>query len=197
MQTTMNDSKQYIPFLKLSFDKFYEAPHAAWEEFASHCSVVSFKKEDVIKEQNTTERYFYFILEGSVGLFLWKENNFVCLDFAFEGHFCSDYMSLLTGESTPLQLTALENCKMLRMSKESYLDITQRPLGSVIKMVAAEVSFVDKQLQQIDLLTKTAKQRYDALLRQFPNILNRIAQSHIASYLGITPQSLSRIRRQK
>lgn len=197
MHSTMNDSKQYIPFLKSSFDNYYEAPHEAWEEFASHCSVVSFKKEDVIKEQNTTERYFYFILEGSVGLFLWKENNFVCLDFAFEGHFCSDYMSLLTSESTPLQLTALENCEMLRMSKESYLKITQRPLGSVIKMVAAEVSFVDKQLQQIDLLTKTAKQRYDALLRQFPNILNRIAQSHIASYLGITPQSLSRIRRQK
>lgn len=193
----MNDSKKYIQFLKSSFDKYYLTRTEVWEEYANYCTVVSFNKEEVIKEQNTTEQYFYFIIEGSVGLFLWKENNFVCLDFAFEGHFCSDYMSILTHESTPLQLRALENCKMLRMSKESYHKITQTPLGSVIRMVAAEASFIDKQLQQIDLLTKTAKQRYEVLLSQFPNIQNRISQSHIASYLGITPQSLSRIRREK
>ncbi|MCH7403349.1 Crp/Fnr family transcriptional regulator [Belliella kenyensis] len=193
----MSDNKQYIQFLKSSFDKYYQTRNEAWEEFVHHCSVVSFSKEEVVKEQNTTERYFYFIIEGSVGLFLWKENNFVCLDFAFEGQFCSDYMSILTNESTPLQLRALENCRMLRMSKESYHKITHTPLGSVIRTVAAEASFIDKQLQQIDLLTKTAKQRYEVLLCQFPNIQNRISQSHIASYLGITPQSLSRIRREK
>jgi CRP-like cAMP-binding protein len=58
------------------------------------------------------------------------------------------------------------------------------------------MSFVSKQQQQIELLTKSAKERYIILLQQFPNIQNRIAQNHIASYLGITPQSLSRIRRQ-
>ena len=193
----MEDSKKYTSFLKSSFDTYYQAPLKVWEEYTNHCSLVTYNKDDVIKEQHTMERYFYFIVEGSVGLFLWKENNFVCLDFAFEGHFCADYMSLLTNESTPLRMMVLENSKMLRMSKESYLKITQTPFGSVIRMVAAEVLFVDKQLQQIDLLTKTAKQRYEALLKVFPNIQNRISQSHIASYLGITPQSLSRIRREK
>ncbi|WP_035804080.1 Crp/Fnr family transcriptional regulator [Lunatimonas lonarensis] len=176
----MNDSEQYIPLLQTSFDKYYKAPREVWEEYARHCMVVSFKREEIIKEQHTTERYFYFIIEGSVGLFLWKVNNFVCLDFAFEAHFCSDYMSLLTNQPTPLQLVALENCKMLRMSKESYHKVTRTPLGSIIRMVAAEASFIDKQLQQIDLLTKTAKQRYDSLLIAFPNIQNRISQSHIA-----------------
>lgn len=192
----MEDSKHYINQLKSTFDVFFPTPVEAWEEFVSHCQVVTFSKEEVMKEAHAIERNFYFIIEGSVGLFLWKENNFVCLDFAFEGHFCSDYMSILTQESTPLQLRALENSKMLCMSKESYQTITKTPLGNAIRTVAAEVSFVDKQLQQIDLLTKTAKQRYDILLQQFPNIQNRISQSHIASYLGITPQSLSRIRRQ-
>jgi predicted transcriptional regulator len=61
--------------------------------------------------------------------------------------------------------------------------------------VAAEMSFVGKQQQQIQLLTLSAKERYQILLQVFPNIQNRIAQNHIASYLGITPQSLSRIKK--
>lgn len=105
-------------------------------------------------------------------------------------------MSLLMKQPTPLQMVALENSQMLRMTAKDYDLITQEPIGKVLRLVAAEMSFVGKQQQQIELLTKSAKERYEILLRQFPNIQNRIAQNHIASYLGITPQSLSRIRRQ-
>lgn len=207
----MNNSKQYAHLLKSSFDVFFEAPIEAWEEFAEKCEVVSFKKDEVIKSQNSTEKFFYYIIKGCVGIFLWKENNFVCLDFALDGHFCSDYMSLLTNQPTPLQVVALENTQMLRMSATSYDYLTRQtvpittqnnetihiqPDGMTLRLVAAEMSFVGKQQQQIELLTKTAKERYEILLNQFPGIQNRIAQNHIASYLGITPQSLSRIRRQ-
>lgn len=207
----MNNSKQYVDLLKASFDVFFEAPREAWEAFADKCEVVTFKKDEVVKPQNSTEKYFYFLVKGCVGVFLWKENNFVCLDFALDGHFCSDYMSLLTKQPTPLQVVALENTQMLRMSASSYDYLTRetvpittqnnevfqvQPNGMALRLVAAEMSFVGKQQQQIELLTKSAKERYEILLNQFPDIQNRIAQNHIASYLGITPQSLSRIRKQ-
>jgi len=190
----MNEAQKYAPLLKSTFDLFYEAPKEAWIDFAEKCQVVSYKKDEVIKSQNTTEKFFNFIIKGSIGIFLWKENNFVCLDFAFDGHFCSDYMSLLTKQPTPLQMVALENSQMLRMTANDYDIITQEPIGKVLRLVAAEMSFVGKQQQQIELLTKSAKERYEILINHFPNIQNRIAQKHIASYLGITPQSLSRIR---
>ncbi|MBC6365841.1 Crp/Fnr family transcriptional regulator [Algoriphagus sp. AK58] len=187
----------YAKLLKSSFDPFFKVPLANWEDFAQRCKPITVPRDTVIKEHDTLESYFYFIVKGAVGLFLWKENNPVCLDFAFEGQFCSDYMSLLTGEPTPLHMMALEDCLLLRMSKENYFELTKTPTGQILRLVAAEVSFVDKQRQQIELLTKTASQRYHLLLQQFPNIQNRIAQHHIASYLGITPQSLSRIKRDK
>lgn len=62
--------------------------------------------------------------------------------------------------------------------------------------ISAETSFIEKQKQQIELLTKTADERYKILQEHFPNIEQRIAQKHIASYLGITQQSLSRLRNQ-
>ena len=68
-------------------------------------------------------------------------------------------------------------------------------IGDVIgSALAAEGLFVHKQNQQIKMLTQTAKKRYLELQVTQPNILQRVPQKYIASYLGITPQSLSRIR---
>ena len=189
--------KEFAAILKSAFDADFAAPIEAWEQYAENCEWVRFKKDEVIKPHHAQERNFYFILKGSAGIFLWKETNFVCLDFAFDHHFCADYMSLLTGTSTPLQMVALENSEMLRMTDERYQALTEKPIGRAIRLMAAEMSFADKQQQQIELLTLSAAERYAVLLKKFPGIQNRIAQNHIASYLGITPQSLSRIRRQQ
>lgn len=181
--------------LKQTFDQYFETPLAFWERFVEVCEPISLQKEEIIKHQGTQERYFYFILKGSAGLFLWKENNFVCLDFVLEHQFCCDYMSLLTQKATPLEVIALEESEMLRISSENFFNIKNTPLGMAIHLISAESSFIDKQQQQIELLTMNAEERYTLLLQRFPNIGNRIAQKHIASYLGITPQSLSRIRK--
>lgn len=180
--------------LKKSFDKYFNAPIEAWQEFAEFCEPISFAKDEIIKPQNTTEKYFYFIIKGSVGIFLWKENNFVCLDFAFDNNFCGDYMSLLTQKPTALETVALEKSEMVRISKNNLSQLGRKSIGQIMMQISAETSFVEKQQQQIELLTKTAEERYHILQEKFPNIGQRIAQKHIASYLGITPQSLSRIR---
>lgn len=180
--------------LKKAFDKYFNAPIQAWEEFAEFCEPVSFEKDEVIKPQNTKEKYFYFIIRGSAGIFLWKENNWVCLDFAFDHGACCDFMSLLTGEPTQLEVVALEKSDMVRISASDFHRLSSKSVGQVILQMSTQASFVEKQQQQIELLTKTAEERYRILLSKFPDIHQRVAQKHIASYLGITPQSLSRIR---
>jgi len=184
----------YAAILKDSFDKYFEAPIAAWEEFASFCHPISFTKDQIIKPHNALERNFYFILNGSAGIFLWKGNNFVCVDFIFDSNFCGDYMSILLKKPTPLQVVALEDSKMLRISRSDFYYLGSESIGRIIHQISAESAFISKQQQQVELLTKTASERYAILLERFPNIVNRVAQKHIASYLGITPQSLSRIR---
>ncbi len=180
--------------LKKSFDKYFDAPIEAWQEFAELCEPISFAKDEIIKPQHTIEKYFYFIITGSAGIFLWKENNSVCLDFAFENSACCDYMSLLTKKPTELEVVALEKSDMIRISSANFYILSRKSVGQVIMQMSAESSFVEKQQQQIELLTKTAEERYQILQAKFPHIQQRIAQKHIASYLGITPQSLSRIR---
>lgn len=137
----------------------------------------------------------YFMVSGSVGVFLWKENNFVCLDIGVEGNFFCDFMSMMSHQPTPLQMMLLEDSQVLRLTKEDYLKLGETEIGMVITKVAAETSFLHKQQQQIDLLTKSPEERYLDLLQTFPEILNRVSQKHIASYLGITPQSFSRLKK--
>ena len=181
--------------LKETFDKTYEAPLIVWEQFAEFCKLRSFKKNEIIKKANTIERYGYFILSGSAGVFVWKEANYICLDLMFEEDFFGDSMSLNTGKITPIETMALENCEMLQISLENINKLKQTDFGKILFMHAAEIDFVNKQKQQIDLLLKTAEERYFDIINEKPKVILRTPQKHIASYLGITTQSLSRIRK--
>ena len=181
--------------LKKSFDKYFDAPIEAWKNFASLCDKVEFKKNEIIKQANTTEKSAYFLLSGACGVFLWKENNYVCLDIVLEHDFFADHLSLIINKPTPIETIALEKTTALKISKFNIEKLRKTNMGMLLFLIGAENSFVEKQKQQIDLLTKTAEQRYVELLRKNPKIVQRIAQKHIASYLGITTQSLSRIRK--
>jgi CRP-like cAMP-binding protein len=75
------------------------------------------------------------------------------------------------------------------------MQLYRTPIGEKIKNVVAESLFIHKQNQQIDLLYLTSEQRYKKLLQENPNVILRTSQIHLASYLGITPESLSRIRK--
>ncbi len=178
-----------------SFDKYLEAPLVAWIEFAGRCDLVNFRKNEIVKKSGETERYAYFILKGGGDVFLWKENNYVCLDLTYEETFFADYMSLVTRQPSPLETIAIEPSEMLRISRTNIDFLKTTPMGQHIFMNSAEWSFVEKQQQQIDLLLKTAEQRYREMLERQPDLVLRTPQKHLASYLGITTQSLSRIRR--
>jgi hypothetical protein len=81
----VNDTLQMNELkLKKSFDKYFDAPIKVWKSFTDLCVEVKFKKNETIKQTGQTEKNAYFILEGACGVFLWKENNFVCLDIVLE-----------------------------------------------------------------------------------------------------------------
>jgi CRP/FNR family transcriptional regulator, anaerobic regulatory protein len=180
--------------LQASFGKYFEVPLNAWQFFGDLCEEVYFKKNEIMKMAGTAEQFGYFILEGSCGTFLWKENNDVCIELVLEDNFFGDDMSMITNATTPLETRALEPLRALRISKQNIMELKKTPMGQMIFLIASENGFVLKQQQQIDLLLKTAEARYLEIVENKPEWIQRFSQKHIASYLGITTQSLSRIR---
>lgn len=183
-------------YLKSLFDPYFVAPLKLWEDFASHMYRQEFKKNEILKAEDTVEKYMHVILEGSVGVFMWSDNNQRCLDLFFDHDFCTDYMSFLNQERTPLFTQTLEATQVITIKRKDVIDLYYDSiLGLQIVRSAAESLFLHKQKQQINMLTMTAEERYKRMMQETPEIIHRTPAKHLASYLGIAPESMSRIRK--
>lgn len=183
--------------LKETFDSFIQLDLQVWQNFEKLGKVQFYPKETIIKEAYSIEKHLNILLSGSGGNLIWNKNNFVCIDITFEKDFLMDYMSFSTQKPTPIEVRLFEDAEIFRVSHESFQQtFVKGNFGEMITRLTTEHALFHKQQQQIDLLTKTAKERYLDLLSLNKNAM-RIPLKYLASYLGITPQSLSRIRAQK
>ncbi|OJJ22153.1 hypothetical protein BKI52_08940 [marine bacterium AO1-C] len=170
-----------------------------WQDLAPFTEIISVKKNQLIKIAGTTEHCIYYIIKGSGGTFSLKGNKLVCLELCYEGDFFGDYYSMLIQAPSKLETMALEHGELLKIPFQA-LNKFYAKQGAIFKekigRIAAENLYLLKQKQLIDLQTLTAEERYTQLLQKQPHILQRTPIRHIASYLGITPETLSRIRRE-
>lgn len=183
--------------LKRYFDPLITLDLRVWQNFAQLGQVVALPKETVLKPSHATEKQLHFLLEGSGGLLLWHRQHFVCVDIALEHEFLADYASFTMQQPSELEVRLFEDSTLFSITHARFQQVfAAGAYGHQITKAAAEHSLLEKQQQQIDLLTKSAKTRYLELLDRRPG-LARLPLKYLASYLGITPQSLSRIRAEK
>lgn len=167
-----------------------------WEEFYAHCTQVSFKREAVVKAAHTTEQALYFILDGVWGNMLHDVSHDRCLDLAGKHEFMADYSSLLLQQPSALEVRSITPSVALRITHDNLMKLYSSEKGQVIRALVAEQLLHYRQQQLLDVYTSTAKARYMALLNKQPDIVLNTPQKYLASYLGIVPESLSRIRKQ-
>lgn len=190
----MNDAPGHL--IKKFFDRFREIPLDVWEGLAEIGEVVHFRGEEVLKEPGEKAHFLYFILEGSGGVILYTKNSFVCTDILHQGEFFGEFLSFLTQKPTPHELRSFEHSTMLRFRhKELYEYYDRSGYADEILKAAHLGLYIDKLTQQMNLLSLSAEEHYKMLMRERSYILKNVPQKYIASYLGITAQSLSRIRK--
>ncbi len=118
--------------------------------------------------------------------------------FFTENSFVGAYSSLVTGERNLINIDALTDCSLMvaefKMITALY---SQFPTVESMARILAEQFFVSKEKREIALVTLEAKDRYVIFQKEHPTLEQLIPQYHIASYLGVTPTQLSRIRGQK
>ncbi len=183
--------------LKSYFDLIVDLELNVWDNFAKLGNVQTFLKETVIKPNNTTEKKFSFLIEGSGGNLIWNKNNFVCTEISLEHEPICDYVSFMTQKPSPIEVRLFENSKIFQIHYQDFQKIfLNGNHGEQVSRLALELAYKEKEQLQIDLLTKTAKERYLAKISRNPQT-EKIPLKYLASYLGITPQSLSRIRSSK
>ena len=158
----------------------------------------TFKKGELILNSEQEVNHQYYVLEGCLRTFFvdpkGKEHT---LQFAVNDWWISDYIGYFSETKSVLTIECIEDAILLKVIKENvekmYDEIPKLERFFRKKM---ERSFVSFQRRILANLSQSAKERYQSFIRTYPNIEQHVKNYHIASYLGITTESLSRIRKE-
>lgn len=178
------------------FEKTRALTDKDWSFFSSKLIRREFSKKHLLLETGQTENYLSFIESGMVRFYIPKDENDLTFSFAFDQSFLSGYDSFLTRKPSTYNIETLTRTTLWRLKYEDLQRIyDETEIGNTIGRQASEDLFLKKTRRELSLLNETAEQRYLNLFTEQPRLIKQIPLKYIASYIGITPQALSRIRK--
>lgn len=168
------------------------------EEFAfvlAHLEVKHYKKHQFLIQAGQPVEYCYFVASGLLKLFYTQETGKQhIVSFAMEDYWESDFQAYFTRTRATLSLECLEDTALFCLSLDNYHQLCAglRKFERFFLELALYDS-VAAQRRILSLLTTQAKERYEHLLKQHPSLVQRVPKSLLASYLGVTRETLSRL----
>ena len=185
----MNNLRKFIDTISPMCD-------SDWNFFSSKLEEIKLKKNTVLLQNGKVENYLYFISKGIIRLYVPRVESDLTFGFLFENEFVTGYDSFLSGTPSEYKIETLTESKLWRISKKNLDEVYKiTKKGNIIGRKMAENMFLIKSKREISFLSKTAEERYLDLFSDRPKLLQKIPLKYIASYIGVTPQALSRIRK--
>ena len=184
--------------IKLYLDKIASISSSDWNFFISKLHRRIITKKSVFIKVNQIENHISFIESGIVRLFIPKDNpeKEITFGFSFKNQFVSAYDSFLTQSPSNYQLQTLTETAMLSISYKDLQSVYKSTqIGNLIGRLTAEDLFLIKSKREQNLLNLNAEQRYLKLFEERPELLKSVPLKYISSYIGVTAQALSRIRK--
>jgi len=189
-QTTMEQIRQVIKqMINISEDEL--------SDFLNQCIIKSFKRQETVSRPNAIPNEIYFINKGLIRVIVTdNEGTEHTIHFALENKFIADYSCFMLKQRSLYTLQALEETEVMVLPR-SAIDWGYKKLneGQKLGRLIAEFYFIYQDNRIKNMYARTPKERYDSITDVFPNLHNRVPQHMIASYLGITPVHLSRLKK--
>src|SRR5665647_2271357 len=156
------------------------------------------RKRQYLLQEGDVCKYTAFVTKGILRSYtIDNKGTEHILQFAFEGWWMGDLYSFLTDEPSMYNMEAIENCELLLISKPSWeLLLEKIPAFERYFRILIQNNLIATQQRLMGTLSETAEEKYLKLINNYPGCLQRVPQHMIASYLGITRETLSRIRGQ-
>lgn len=154
------------------------------------------KKNEFFLREGQFNNRIGFIKKGIVRYFVYKKEEESTLEFTSEGEFIGEYQSFTSRKTSVQNLQAVEDCEILTLSYDDlqhFFSVAKH--GNLIGRIVIEHRFNTMISQLLSVYMHTPEERYKYFIENYKNLTQRIPQYLIASYIGVKPQSLSRIRK--
>ena len=176
--------------------------HLSEEEFNFFTSILrekKLRKKQFLLEEGEVCQFECFVNTGCLRQFYLDDSGHEhIIQFAVTDWWISDQYSFLTGLPSPYFIDALENSEVILINKSSLEDLYQKvPKFERFFRIAFQNSYVALQKRILANISQTAEERYNNFVSTYPEIEQRVPQHQVASYLGIKPESLSRLKNQR
>ncbi|MCG8576304.1 MAG: Crp/Fnr family transcriptional regulator [Flavobacteriales bacterium] len=168
-------------------------------EFYEMWKEIEFGKNEFLTEAGKVEKRFYLVIEGVQVIYILDlKGDKKVIGFSFDGSYSGVYDSYLYQRPSKYFLEALTPSKLIYISLEDYQSLFDRyPEFDRWGRIVHQQLLVGRVDREIEIITLSAKERFDAFMERCPAPLLNIPQKYLASYLNMTPETFSRMRAEK
>lgn len=180
------------------FKKYSPLSEEAEKAISKICKVITIKKNTDLQPIGHTCKTIYFINKGIARIYYLKDGVDITESFSFENNIIARVESLFTGKPSRKAIQILEDAELIGINSDLLFKMyDQFPEIERLFRLIMEAAYVDTVNRIESIQFYTAEERYKSLLKENPDVIKRVPLKYIASYLGITQVSLSRIRGMK
>lgn len=184
--------KKYIEFI----NQYAPPSQEELDYIKQHVPIKPYKKNQIIFKEGEISTTIYFILEGCVRLFYNSDGIDKTAFFYTEGKFICAGESYTFGTPAIENYQAIEDSVLMHFHKDTVDEILKRfPNFELVARYAVEDELISSQKIIASFITKSPEERYLDLLKTHRDLFLRVPQQYIASYLGVSPETLSRIKK--
>ena len=179
------------------FESFLPFSEEEINTISSRVSSYKIKRNQLLLQEGQVCKHYSFVVKGCFRMYGIDDKGYEHnIQFAAENDWITDIGSFHSQKLSKLYIKAIETAEIIQIEQQDlyflYLNI---PKINRIFKVLIENKFVELQNRVLQTFSSTAQERYVSFLEQYPNLTNRLPNTQIASYLGITPEFLSKIRK--
>ena len=187
---------QFLSLLKARLGKLAPIADEQWRGLFDLVEFVTVPAKTILVRQGEAANRIYFVCQGLLKTYyVDPSGREATKGFAPEGEMAAPYVSILMQQPSNLTIVALEDSVLVSFDAKNLDRLYQSHVAwQVFGRKFAEKLLVEKSKREYQMMVFDAEQRYQAFLTEFPAIAARVPQYEIASYLGITPVALSKIR---
>lgn len=179
------------------FDQFLALEEEEVKELLERTQERSIKRRQFVLQEGDVCRHYNFVVEGCLKMYSVDEKGTEHnLQFAAENEWMTDLGSLFSEKPSKLYIEAVERSLIVRIENENlkFLFVNYPKFDRNFR-VMTENKYVELQSRLLQNISSSAQERYLQFLAKYPHLSNRLPNTQIASYLGITPEFLSKIRK--